>query len=98
MFVPSLLPSTQSTHLTPRHLAVIADDRAISALIEALIETSGMSQNELAKRLGVSYQTIQQRRRAKRPSLIWIARLAEVCGAKIIIELPVSAGLKREIL
>lgn len=96
MLVPSLIPSTQNVRPGPRHLAVIADDKAIGALIDALIEKSGMSQNEIARRLGVAYQTVQQRRRAKRPSLIWIARLAEVCGARIIIELPMSSGFSRD--
>lgn len=67
---------------------VVADDRAIISLIEQLIAKSGLSQSEIARRLGIKLQSLNQYRFRRRPGLKWIVRLADVTGAKIYVEFP----------
>lgn len=69
-------------------MAVVADDRAIHSLIEAMITKSGLSQSEVARRLGIKIQSLAQYKRVRKPSLIWLVRLAEVTGCKVYVELP----------
>ncbi len=87
-YVP--LPSIPSS-LPSRHAyAVINDDRAIMALIEVLLDRAGLTQAEVARRMGVTINTVNQYRwlRKKRPSIRWITRLAEACGARLVVEWP----------
>lgn len=92
--LPSLIPSTASLTPSARHIQIVADPRAISALVDHLIHRSGLSQREIALRLGITYQAIQSRRKAKKPSLEWIAKLAETIGARVVIELPQRGSLQ----
>jgi predicted XRE-type DNA-binding protein len=85
------LPSSATpTHNRPSLAAVIADDRAIMSLIEQLLDRSGLPQTEIARRLGIRKQSLNQYRhlRRKRPSIQWIARLADACGARLFVEFP----------
>lgn len=71
---------------TPR-AAVIPDSNAIIGLIDLLIEHSGLTQAEVARRLNIRPQTIDQyRRRTINPTLKWFTRFAAVCGAKVTVE------------
>lgn len=87
--VPSVnsIPSINSTSpLTP----LVCDERAIARLLEMIIQRGGLSTNEVAKRMGVTQNAVRQyiRGRRNRPSLIWFIRLAELCGARVVIEFP----------
>lgn len=72
--------------LTP----VVGDDRAIAALLRMILDKSGLSTGEVARRLGVRRETIKQYTAGRRtkPGLPFFIRLAEVCGCKVSIELP----------
>jgi transcriptional regulator with XRE-family HTH domain len=62
----------------------------ITRLLETIISRSGMNLAEVARKMGVTPNSIRQytRGRRNRPSLQWMVRLAEVCGAKLSIEFP----------
>lgn len=70
--------------------SVVNDNRAIAHLIDQLLAASGFTNAELARRLGVVPQTLAQYRYGRRthPSVQWVAKLVEVCGGKLYIELP----------
>jgi len=74
---------------SPAKATVINDGRSIAYLVDLLIARSGVSQKEVARRLGVAPQSLNQYRmkRRARPSAQWLARLAEVCGARLVVEL-----------
>ena len=86
---PHVIPSS---HLPSQSNlgAVLLDDRAIIALIEQLMARAGFTQAEVCRRLRIDPTTFNQYRlgRRTRPSLWWMVRLAEVCGAKIYVEFP----------
>jgi hypothetical protein len=89
-FSPVPLPSIPSTIPSRHAYAIINDDRAIMALIEVLLDRAGLTQAEVARRMGVTINTVNQYRwlRKKRPSIRWITRLAEACGARLVVEWP----------
>lgn len=78
--------SSPHTSLTP----LVCDERAISRLLELLMQRAGFSLNETASRLGVVPNSVRQyvNGRRLRPSLMWFIRFAETCGAKVTIEFP----------
>lgn len=81
--------------MTRTSLAVVlSDDRAIMNLIEQLLARSGMTDSEIAERLGIRRQSLTQYRylRRKRPSVAWLARLAEATGARLYLEWPARRG------
>jgi hypothetical protein len=75
-----------SAPLTP----LVCDERVIQRLLGEIINKGGLTPNEVARRMGVSSNAIRQylRGRRNRPSLIWFVRLAELCGARVLIEFP----------
>jgi hypothetical protein len=79
------IPRTSSS-LTP----VVDDERAVARLLETLIYRSGLTTNEVARRLGVHPATIRQYlgSRRTRPSLQWFVRFATLCGARVTLEYP----------
>lgn len=91
------LPSSTANIVTPSLAVVGQDPRSVQRLIELLIERSGTPQAELARRMGITIQSLNQYKMGRRqsPSLAWMARLAEVCGARITIEFP-SRPLSKE--
>ena len=76
----------------PRTVNLVADPAAILAAIETLIQESGLTQAEIARRLGVRYQSVQQYKYRTRPSLLWMIKLATVLGGKIWVEFPGAKG------
>lgn len=91
MFIPPISAAKLPSSSTGADLTILlADDRAVSALIEKLLDRANLSEKELAERLGVRPQTVHQYRMSlrKRPSIQWLVKLASACGAKIVIEFP----------
>lgn len=91
--IPTVIPSSsssQSRQFQSRLVVVVGDDRAIVNLMDSLYRQSGLTQVELASRMGVSKQTINQylRYRRRNPSILWLIRFANACGGQILIELP----------
>ncbi len=60
------------------------------SLIEEILDRAGLPQSEICRRLGIKTQSLNQYRtlRRKRPSIQWLCRLADACGARLIIEFP----------
>lgn len=73
---------------TYKQAAVVADDRAVIYLIDQLIARSGLSKSEIARRLGIKLQSLNQYPRRRRPGVIWLAKLAEACGGRLVVEFP----------
>lgn len=84
--IPLIQPSRPDP--TTGTAAIVADDRAVVYLIDQLIAKSGLSQSELARRLGIRLQSLNQYRRRKRPGVVWLAKLAEACGGRLYVEFP----------
>lgn len=66
------------------------DQKALASLIELLVIRSGVSQSELARRMGIKQQSLNQYLNQKRrnPTIGWLCRLATACGATVAIDLP----------
>lgn len=77
-------------------VVLLGDERAISALIDRLLDRANLDEKSLAQRLGIKQQTLHQYRmsRRKRPSIQWLVKLASACGAKIVVEFPSTPLLK----
>lgn len=92
-FSPTPLPSSGSIpvikHTTPL-TPLVADERAIGHLLGLLMSRSGLSTNEVARRLGVTPNSVRQYLKGRRckPSLIWFIKLVEVCGGRVNLETP----------
>jgi DNA-binding XRE family transcriptional regulator len=97
-FSPHLLSPEQvaplvgpSTLPPPRERAtLVADPELLPAILNHLLRRSGLSQAEIARRLGEARQSVQQYHSGVRPnpSLKWFLRYAQVCGAKVVVEFP----------
>lgn len=90
---PGLAAQTVShtpTQLNSRLAIISPDDRALTSLIARLIDTCGLHQAELANRMGVKRQSVNQYRIGRRthPSVQWLARLVAACGGRLLIEFP----------
>lgn len=87
---PVLFPNSAISTPSSAYVAVLDDERAVMALIGTLIERAGISQSEIARRLGVAPQSVNQlyRKRRRRPSIQWVAKLAAACGARLMVEFP----------
>lgn len=90
--VAPLASSTPHVRSSSTLSPVICDERVISKLLESLLYRSGQSSGEVARKMGVSPNSVRQyiNGRRCRPSLIWFVRLAELCGARVIVEFPPS--------
>ena len=86
------IPSTSAPldARSKRSFIVLPDERTAKALINLLIERSGTTQAELARRMGIQPQTLSQYRslKHKKPSLHYISRLCLASGARLIVEWP----------
>lgn len=81
------------TITVPRRLglmAAVADDRALGSFLRATLQASGMSINEMARRIGTNDKTIRQYLTGRRgkPSLKWFLRFIELTGARVWVEIP----------
>lgn len=84
--IPPLQPSRSDPSTGTS--AIVPDDRAVVYLIDTLISRSGLSQSEIARRLGIKLQSLNQYRRKRRPGLIWFAKLVTACGAELNVRFP----------
>jgi len=87
------LASMSSNVPIGKRIVIIPDHKAVTQAVRAMVKSSGVSHRELAKRLGISYSSIQQYlsgRRMKSPSIEWLARVAAVCDARIVVELAIG--------
>jgi lambda repressor-like predicted transcriptional regulator len=83
----SSIPAFKSTStLTP----VVCDERAIGRLLETILHRSGLSIEEVSRRMGVTSNTIRQylAGRRSRPSLLWFVKVAGLCGATVTVQFP----------
>ena len=76
-------------------VVVINEFRALFQLVALIVARSGMSQSEIARHLGIKVQSLNQysKQRRMNPSVAWLSRLANLCGARIVVEWP-PEGLK----
>lgn len=92
-FAPSVVPAQLTwapayDAAAPSEL-VLARKHAERELIQLLIDRSGVSQAELARRLGITPQALGQYVKARRRATFhWLVRLAQVCGGKVTVEFP----------
>ena len=83
--VGSPSPAPKATSLTP----VVHDERAITRLLETMFQRGGLSVGEAARRLGTTPQNVRQYVRGRRnPSLMHVLKLAEVCGVRVLVDIP----------
>jgi hypothetical protein len=66
------------------------DSASIAEALNAALFSSGLIQADVARRLGITNQSVDQYRRSARsnPSVKWLIRYLQVCGAKLVVELP----------
>lgn len=93
--VPSLttFPSDgASVELAP----VVCDRRAIVRLLETLLWRSGLTVRACAERCGVDESVIRKYLTGQRPqpSVWWLTRFANACGARVVVELPPRRGAR----
>lgn len=74
----------------PDALVLTGDPGNTKEAIRLLVARSGLCQAEVARRMGITPQTIQQvvGNRRPRQSVTTVAHLAAVCGGRVIVELP----------
>jgi transcriptional regulator with XRE-family HTH domain len=83
--VSSPIPTSRNISLTP----LVLDERAIARLLELMLDRAGLTISEVARRLGVSPQAVRQYIHGRRrPSLLQVLKIAETCGARLLIEYP----------
>jgi DNA-binding phage protein len=76
-----------STHLTSAPL--IADERAIQQLLERILQSTALTVAEIARRLGVSDNSVRQYFRGARsnPSLMTFLRICDAAEIRVSVEL-----------
>lgn len=94
--LPSMSSAARSAASTPlsRRLVVVQPDAAgVSVLIERVMDQCGLTQGELARRLGVTKQAVSQYKYFKRanPSVVTLAKLCLAAGGRLLVELPSRA-------
>jgi transcriptional regulator with XRE-family HTH domain len=83
--VSSPNPTSRSISLTP----FILDERAISRLLGTMLDRGGLTISECARRCAITPQGIRQYIHGRRrPSLMQVLKIADVCGARILVEFP----------
>ena len=94
MNIPTILPSSTQRQAASKKAIIPQDERAVMHIIDLLVARAGISQTEIAKRMGIKPQSLNQylNRRRLNPSIHWMTRLAGVCGGRIVLEFP-SEGL-----
>lgn len=86
---PMAAPS-RSTGPTGRRLVVTSSRESVTNMLGLIVERSGMSQAEIARQMGIRPQSLNQYLTSRRsnPAMTWLARLAEVVGARLVVEWP----------
>jgi DNA-binding Xre family transcriptional regulator len=71
--------------LTP----LVCDHRAITKLLERLIESRGLTIREVAHRMGMNERSLQQYTSGRRsnPTLMFFLKLCEAAGVRVAVEL-----------
>lgn len=69
-------------------LPLVCDRRAMVALLEMLKSRSGLSINEIARRMGCSKANVAQYLHGRRsnPNILWFVKYAEICGSVVVVE------------
>jgi hypothetical protein len=69
---------------------IVSDDRAISGLLDLILNRGHISIHEMARRMGCSPSSVRQYMAGRRckPSLRWFVKFANIAGAKVTIEFP----------
>lgn len=72
-------------------MPVLADPDALGALTELMLKRSGLTMNELARRVGRTPQSLRQyrdQRRGKGMTVASLVRWASACGCQVVVECP----------
>jgi predicted transcriptional regulator len=85
-----ILPASSLATQRASILVILDDEKALTHLINQLLDRAGLSQAEVARRLGISKQGISQYRslRRKKPSLQWFTKMVQVCGGRLSVDFP----------
>ncbi len=88
------IPLLPTSAPPPPQIEVGQTDRSVSDAIDRLLKASGIPLTEVAKRLEVRPQTVDQYRSGRRskPSVAWLVRLAAAVGARVVIQFPATSG------
>lgn len=63
------------------------NDGAVKGLVNQMLRHAGLTQVEAARRMGVSTNALAQYCQGmRRPGLMIVLRIAEVCGARLLVE------------
>lgn len=89
--VPFRLPPPQPQRLTAQNL--MQDSDGVAQLLMRMRERAGLSRAELARRLGISANSLKQYENGRRgrygnTSLRWFVRFAEGCGYRVSVQFP----------
>ncbi len=87
--LPSLISG--SSPLSPgAGVVVLSDPKTVAPLLEQLLSRSGLTVAEVCRRLDCSRSSFNQYRycRRTRPSVQFLSRVVEVCGGRLMVELP----------
>lgn len=73
----------------PSVVTILDDPNSLPQLVALILERAGLTTREAAQRIGVQPETLRQylSGRRKRPSVEWLARLAAVCGGRLVVQL-----------
>lgn len=69
---------------------VVNDKRTFAKLLQTIVDRSGLSKREIARRLNIRENGLRQyfTGRRNRPSVYWLVRLCDICGAEVSIKFP----------
>lgn len=86
--LPSVLPHLPADRSYRAY--VVSNDQIVNVIVRMIVERSGMKPSDIARRMDIQEQSLNQYRsgRRLRPTIQWLTRLAEVCGARIVVEWP----------
>ena len=84
---PIPLPATAAKKPL-RKLVVTNEEDGIAYIINKILEHSGNTQASACKLLGIHVTTMQQYRTGRhiQPSVWWLNRLVQACGARLVVE------------
>ncbi len=87
---PLAVPRPSFSRSSANRVVVTADPALITTVLQLLVERSGMTQAEISRQMAIAPQSLNQYLISRRsnPSALWLARLAELVGARLLIEFP----------